>query len=159
MADAPLKEAVRINEACRQHGVAFVKAEIRGVFANVFSDFGPAFSVLDVDGVRSPLCSNDFLAQSSLRCTTHVFQHAWLYYISLFLDAGEEPFMGIVAGITPGPTTLVTCVEDERLEFQVCTLQRRTQERTLRRRLYVCTKDLLDCDRMGSWWRSLRSRA
>lgn len=78
--DAPLKEAIRINEECRQHGVAFVKAEIRGVFANVFSDFGPAFTVLDVDG--------------------------------------EEPFMGIVAGITPGPTTLVTCVEDERLEFQ-----------------------------------------
>lgn len=26
--------------------------------------------------------------------------------------------MGIVAGITPGPTTLVSCVEDERLEFQ-----------------------------------------
>ena len=53
VADAPLAEAVRINEACRQQGVAFVKAEIRGVFANVFSDFGPAFTVLDVDGAHS----------------------------------------------------------------------------------------------------------
>ena len=26
--------------------------KIRGVFANVFSDFGPAFTVLDVDGAR-----------------------------------------------------------------------------------------------------------
>jgi hypothetical protein len=35
--------------------------------------------------------------------------------------AGEEPASGIVAGITtnPGGATLVTCVEDERLEFQV----------------------------------------
>ena len=34
--------------------------------------------------------------------------------------AGEEPATGIVAGITtnPGGSTLVTCVEDERLEFQ-----------------------------------------
>ena len=32
--------------------------------------------------------------------------------------AGEEPHTGIVAGITPGPITLVTTVEDERLEFQ-----------------------------------------
>lgn len=80
VADASLKDAMRINADCRQHGAAFVKAEIRGVFANVFTDFGNAFVVNDVDG--------------------------------------EEPFMGIVAGITPGPTTLVSCVEDERLEFQ-----------------------------------------
>ena len=34
------------------------------------------------------------------------------------LTAGEEPHTGIVAGITPGNPTLVTTVEDERLEFQ-----------------------------------------
>lgn len=34
--------------------------------------------------------------------------------------AGEEPHSGIVAGITGGSLTIVTCVEDERLEFQVC---------------------------------------
>lgn len=32
--------------------------------------------------------------------------------------AGEDPHTGIVAGITPGNPTLVTTVEDERLEFQ-----------------------------------------
>ena len=32
--------------------------------------------------------------------------------------AGEEPHTGIIAGITPGNPTLVTTVEDERLEFQ-----------------------------------------
>ena len=37
----------------------------------------------------------------------------------LRVAVGEEPFTGIVAGITPGVTTLVTCVEDDRLEFQV----------------------------------------
>ena len=31
---------------------------------------------------------------------------------------GEEPHSGIVAGITPGTSTLVTTIEDERLEFQ-----------------------------------------
>ena len=34
--------------------------------------------------------------------------------------AGEEPHSGIIAGITGGSPTIVTCVEDERLEFQVC---------------------------------------
>ena len=36
---------------------------------------------------------------------------------------GEEPHTGIVAGITPGNPTLVTTVEDERLEFQDGALQ------------------------------------
>lgn len=31
---------------------------------------------------------------------------------------GEQPFTGIVAAITPGNPTLVSCVEDERLQFQ-----------------------------------------
>ncbi len=36
--------------------------------------------------------------------------------------SGEDPATGIVAGITTNPdgSALVTCVEDERLEFQVC---------------------------------------
>ncbi|KAI3434380.1 hypothetical protein D9Q98_002458 [Chlorella vulgaris] len=78
--ELPLAESIRVDEWCHSHGVAFIKADVRGVFAQVFCDFGPAFQVLDVDG--------------------------------------EEPHAGIVAGITPGNPTLVTAVEDERLEFQ-----------------------------------------
>ena len=33
--------------------------------------------------------------------------------------AGEEPQTGIIAGIAPGKATLITCVEDDRLGFQV----------------------------------------
>jgi hypothetical protein len=35
------------------------------------------------------------------------------------LTAGEDPHSGIVASITNGSPCLVTCVDDERLEFQV----------------------------------------
>lgn len=76
----PLAEAVRIDDFCHRSGIVFIKADIRGVFASVFCDFGPSFEVLDEDG--------------------------------------EEPHTGIIAGITPGHPTLVTTVEDERLEFQ-----------------------------------------
>ena len=75
-----LAESVRIDETCRKHGKAFIKADIRGVFASVFCDFGEQFEVTDVDG--------------------------------------EQPHSGIVAGITPGAKTLVTSVEDDRLEFE-----------------------------------------
>ncbi|KAH7624317.1 hypothetical protein Ndes2526B_g00502 [Nannochloris sp. 'desiccata'] len=75
-----MAESIRINEFCHANNIAFIKADIRGVFASVFCDFGPAFEVFDVDG--------------------------------------EEPHTGIIAGISPGNPTLVTTVEDERLEFQ-----------------------------------------
>ena len=50
-----LAEAIRVDAVCRNNGVAFVRAETRGVFASVFTDFGPAFTVLDTDGATSPL--------------------------------------------------------------------------------------------------------
>ncbi|KAL4450533.1 hypothetical protein ABPG77_000889, partial [Micractinium sp. CCAP 211/92] len=80
LTETPLAESIRIDEFCHANGIAFIKADVRGVFAQVFCDFGPSFEVLDVDG--------------------------------------EEPHTGIIAGITPGNPTLVTTVEDERLEFQ-----------------------------------------
>ena len=48
-----LAEAKRVDIICRDNGVAFIRAEIRGVFASVFADFGPEFTVLDVDGISS----------------------------------------------------------------------------------------------------------
>jgi len=32
--------------------------------------------------------------------------------------AGEEPATGIIASIIPGNPTLITCVDDERMDFQ-----------------------------------------
>ena len=46
------EEASRINAICHSAGTAFIKAETRGVFANVFCDFGDSFTVLDTDGAR-----------------------------------------------------------------------------------------------------------
>jgi hypothetical protein len=47
-----------------------------------------------------------------------LFPEARQKYLLFLYPPGEEPHAGIVAGITPGNPTLVTTVEDERLEFQ-----------------------------------------
>ncbi|WIA10070.1 hypothetical protein OEZ85_010280 [Tetradesmus obliquus] len=80
--DASLEESKRIDEICHAHQppIAFIRSETRGVFASVFCDFGPSFTVYDVDG--------------------------------------EDPHSGIVASVSSGNPALVTCVDDERLEFQ-----------------------------------------
>jgi ubiquitin-activating enzyme E1 len=61
LTDASLEESQRINEVCHAHqpAIPFIRVETRGVFASVFCDFGPSFTVYDVDGAQGGggLCS------------------------------------------------------------------------------------------------------
>ncbi|KAG8371515.1 hypothetical protein BUALT_Bualt13G0095600 [Buddleja alternifolia] len=77
-----LESAIEFNEYCHNHQppIAFIKTEVRGLFGSIFCDFGPEFTVFDVDG--------------------------------------EEPHTGIIASIGNDNPALVSCVDDERLEFQ-----------------------------------------
>jgi ubiquitin-activating enzyme E1 len=80
--DITLEKAFQYNDFCRNHKppIAFIKSDIRGLFGSVFCDFGPEFTVFDVNG--------------------------------------EEPHTGIIASISNDNPALVSCVDDERLEFQ-----------------------------------------
>lgn len=80
--DIDLETAIEYNDYCHNHQppIAFIKTEVRGLFGYTFCDFGPEFTVADVDG--------------------------------------EEPHSGIIASISNDNPALVTCVDDERLEFQ-----------------------------------------
>ncbi|XP_062172373.1 ubiquitin-activating enzyme E1 1 isoform X2 [Alnus glutinosa] len=80
--DIGFEKAIEFNDYCHNHqpAIAFIKTEVRGLFGSVFCDFGPEFTVVDVDG--------------------------------------EEPHSGIIASISNDNAALVSCVDDERLEFQ-----------------------------------------
>ncbi|KAL0897316.1 hypothetical protein Bca101_081277 [Brassica carinata] len=80
--DISLEKAIEFDDYCHTHQppIAFVKADVRGLFGSVFCDFGPEFAVLDVDG--------------------------------------EEPHTGIIASISNENHAFVSCVDDERLEFE-----------------------------------------
>lgn len=80
--DISLDKSIEFNDFCHNHqpAISFIKAEVRGLFGSVFCDFGPEFTVVDVDG--------------------------------------EDPHTGIIASISNDNPALVSCVDDERLEFQ-----------------------------------------
>ncbi|KAG2669897.1 hypothetical protein I3843_14G057400 [Carya illinoinensis] len=80
--DISFEKAIEFNDYCHNHQppIAFIKTEVRGLFGSVFCDFGPEFTIVDVDG--------------------------------------EEPHTGIIASISNDNPALVSCVDDERLEFQ-----------------------------------------
>uniref|UniRef100_A0A0E0EGH2 E1 ubiquitin-activating enzyme n=1 Tax=Oryza meridionalis TaxID=40149 RepID=A0A0E0EGH2_9ORYZ len=80
--DIGLDKAYEFDDCCHNHcpPISFIKAEVCGLFGTVFCDFGPEFTVLDVDG--------------------------------------EDPHTGIIASISNDNPAMVSCVDDERLEFQ-----------------------------------------
>ncbi|KAF5446670.1 hypothetical protein F2P56_032279 [Juglans regia] len=80
--DISFEKAIEFNYYCHNHqpSIAFIKTEVRGLFGSVFCDFGPEFTVVDIDG--------------------------------------EELHTGIIASISNDSPALVSCVDDERLEFQ-----------------------------------------
>jgi ubiquitin-activating enzyme E1 len=114
LAAAGLEEAKRVDALCHAEGVKFIWAQSRGVFASVFNDFGPEFTVFDVDGAsgQQPV---------SLEVSPRPAQHEGLNSSSHSLAyTGEDPHTAIVASIGNSNPAVVTCVEDERLQFQVC---------------------------------------
>lgn len=50
--DISLEKAIEFDDFCHKHQppIAFIKADVRGLFGSVFCDFGPEFTVFDVDG-------------------------------------------------------------------------------------------------------------
>ncbi len=48
--DTPLKQQLRLNQISRLNGGAFIAADIRGLFALSFNDFGKEFIVSDQTG-------------------------------------------------------------------------------------------------------------
>ena len=45
-----LKQAIALDHFCHRTGSAFIRTDVRGVFASIFCNFGPNHTVLDVDG-------------------------------------------------------------------------------------------------------------
>lgn len=50
--DISIQKAIEFDDYCRSHQppISFIKTEVRGLFGSVFCDFGPEFTVFDVDG-------------------------------------------------------------------------------------------------------------
>ena len=54
LTETALKTQIEINDFTHKNGIFFVSTDVRGLFGNVFCDFGPAFSVVDPTG-EAPL--------------------------------------------------------------------------------------------------------
>ena len=65
--DCPLEKAKRLDQFCHNHQppIAFIRADTRGLFAQVFCDFGPNFVVDDVDGETPQVGIVSSISQSS----------------------------------------------------------------------------------------------
>lgn len=54
LTNATVRKQVEIDEYCRQKGIYFIAADVRGLFGSVFNDFGKDFACVDPTG-ENPL--------------------------------------------------------------------------------------------------------
>ncbi|KAH0605545.1 uncharacterized protein H6S33_004767 [Morchella sextelata] len=52
--EAPLETQLKVNEFCHKNKIPYISAEVRGLFGNIFCDFGEGFVVVDPNG-ENPL--------------------------------------------------------------------------------------------------------
>lgn len=48
--NTPLSKQLEFNDYAHQHGIKFISSDVRGLFGSVFCDFGPQFTVTDING-------------------------------------------------------------------------------------------------------------
>ncbi|XP_014229516.1 ubiquitin-like modifier-activating enzyme 1 [Trichogramma pretiosum] len=69
--ETPLKEQLRLSELARKNKIAFIVADTRGLFSQVFCDFGDEFTVIDATGepaLSSMVASVSHDAQGVVTC-------------------------------------------------------------------------------------------
>jgi ubiquitin-activating enzyme E1 len=50
LTNSPYHEQIEFGKYCHQHDIKFIVAETRGIFGQIFCDFGAKFEVVDTDG-------------------------------------------------------------------------------------------------------------
>ena len=50
LTNTTIAKQVEIDEFCRQKGIYFIAADVRGLFGSVFNDFGDEFACVDTTG-------------------------------------------------------------------------------------------------------------
>ena len=50
LTNSPHQEQIEFGKFCHQNNIKFIVAETRGIFGQIFCDFGDKFEVVDVDG-------------------------------------------------------------------------------------------------------------
>ncbi|CAF5095470.1 unnamed protein product, partial [Rotaria sp. Silwood1] len=53
LTDDDIDNQVKIGDYCHEHGIKFVNANIKGLFRQIFCDFGQNFKVFDTNGEDS----------------------------------------------------------------------------------------------------------
>lgn len=54
MVHQPIDLQLKVNKICHIHNIPFISTETRGVFSNIFCDFGKQFEVVDTNGEQAP---------------------------------------------------------------------------------------------------------
>ena len=89
LTDTCLDEQKRINNYCHQHSIHFIYADIRGVFASAFVDFGEEFNVFDIDGEPPASYMIDAISKVCIYITIIIYFKILISFFFFFLKGSK----------------------------------------------------------------------
>eukprot|EP00291_Cryptomonas_curvata_P023224 CAMPEP_0172160716 /NCGR_PEP_ID=MMETSP1050-20130122/5715_1 /TAXON_ID=233186 /ORGANISM="Cryptomonas curvata, Strain CCAP979/52" /LENGTH=504 /DNA_ID=CAMNT_0012830515 /DNA_START=177 /DNA_END=1687 /DNA_ORIENTATION=- len=105
--DAVFGECVLVNDACRDHGIAFIMAQTRGVYGNIFVDFGPEFVVTDDNGENPAQAMVSHISQDSPGLVTTLDEQRHGFEDGDLVTFTEVQGMVEVNGMAPVPVKVL----------------------------------------------------
>ena len=84
LTDSTIELALKINDYCHANNVCFLSTQSRGVFGNIFVDFGPKFVIHDTNGENPLSCM--------ISSITQVLDNSTFRYLNNFLFDAATSF-------------------------------------------------------------------
>ena len=68
-----MEEQLKLSEFCHSHNISFILASVRGLFGQIFCDFGASFEIVDADG-ENPLSAMIASITKEVRYLSNIYK-------------------------------------------------------------------------------------
>ncbi|KAL1020527.1 hypothetical protein UPYG_G00001240 [Umbra pygmaea] len=128
LTDSPIEEQQRVGEVCHSKGIKLVVADTRGLFGQLFCDFGEDMVVVALDGLPGTeeqqrvgeVCHSKGI-KLVVADTRGLFGQLFCDFgedMVVFDTNGEQPLTAMISMITKDAAGVVTCLDEARHGFE-----------------------------------------
>lgn len=98
LTQSSIQEQLEFGEYCHQHDIKFIVAETRGIFGQIFCDFGSNFEVVDTDGEQALSAMISAINSDSQGCVTTLDEQRHGFEDDMYVTFSEVKGMTEVNG-------------------------------------------------------------
>ncbi|XP_039706393.1 ubiquitin-like modifier-activating enzyme 1 [Pteropus medius] len=117
LSNTPLEEQLQVGAFCHSHGIKLVVADTRGLFGQLFCDFGKEMILTDSNG-EQPLSAMISMVTKVRRLSPGVLSGQWAAVVIPVLSCCPEPISEAHFSSNQDSPGVVTCLDEVRHGFE-----------------------------------------